>query len=458
MKSYIYTFISAILIGLAACTPGRNIENSYADDAYNSVSYQEFYDNLTPYGQWIDNAEFGSVWAPRETGFQPYYSNGRWAYTNYGWTWVSDYNWGWATFHYGRWFYDNFYGWVWVPGYEWAPAWVSWRQNSDYYGWAPLCPRRRDGSYYEIRNDQWAFVPHQYINRSDLPNYYINRQNNTTVINNTTIINNNTIPNRTRPSNGTIRYPQGPNVADVERITRTKIRALPIKQSTAPGTTVQNGTLRIYNPGIRQNAANAGGSNAVPPKNTSPANQPQNNNGNVKIIPNRNVPQNPGDNVKNNNPALTGRNQTPADREQTDLNNRNTLTPSIRNNDGTLNTPDERRRRLQNYQQNTEASKNPGRIRQDGSDQNTLQNDNLNRVPPKRMVIPANPQANPRNNSNDQQQNPAVNQRTFKPVQSQPVERPSNSFERRPQAFPQNPSSNPNRENNNPPRQIRIAR
>jgi len=28
---------------------------------------------------------------------------------------ASDYNWGWAPFHYGRWAYDPFYGWMWVP-------------------------------------------------------------------------------------------------------------------------------------------------------------------------------------------------------------------------------------------------------------------------------------------------------------------------------------------------------
>jgi hypothetical protein len=31
-------------------------------------------------------------------------------------------------------------GWVWVPDYEWGPAWVSWRSNDDYIGWAPLPP------------------------------------------------------------------------------------------------------------------------------------------------------------------------------------------------------------------------------------------------------------------------------------------------------------------------------
>ncbi len=72
--------------------------------------------------------------------FQPYATNGNWMYTEAGWTWASDYNWGWAPFHYGRWFYENGYGWMWVPGSEWAPAWVSWSSGGDYYGWAPLGP------------------------------------------------------------------------------------------------------------------------------------------------------------------------------------------------------------------------------------------------------------------------------------------------------------------------------
>ena len=53
---------------------------------------------------------------------------------------ISDEPYGWATYHYGRWLYDDFQGWVWKPGVEWAPAWVGWRSNDDYIGWAPLGP------------------------------------------------------------------------------------------------------------------------------------------------------------------------------------------------------------------------------------------------------------------------------------------------------------------------------
>ncbi len=36
--------------------------------------------------------------------------------------------------------YDDYYGWLWYPDYEWAPAWVEWRYDNNYIGWAPLHP------------------------------------------------------------------------------------------------------------------------------------------------------------------------------------------------------------------------------------------------------------------------------------------------------------------------------
>jgi uncharacterized protein DUF6600 len=61
-------------------------------------------------------------------------------YTEEGWYFESDWEWGWAPFHYGRWYYDDAYGWLWVPGEEWGPAWVDWRESDEYIGWAPLPP------------------------------------------------------------------------------------------------------------------------------------------------------------------------------------------------------------------------------------------------------------------------------------------------------------------------------
>ena len=91
-----------------------------------SVNFQIFYDNLSPYGNWIDNPDYGYAWVPNvSNNFTPYHTNGYWVYTNVGWTWVSNYSWGWAPFHYGRWLHDSYYGWVWVPGDEWGPGWVT---------------------------------------------------------------------------------------------------------------------------------------------------------------------------------------------------------------------------------------------------------------------------------------------------------------------------------------------
>lgn len=111
----------------------------YGGDLYD-ISY--FYRPLAPYGEWVNVAPYGWVWMPYDVSpdWRPY-SNGRWVYTEYGWTWVSYEPWGWATYHYGRWYFDPWYGWVWVPGTQWAPAWVAWRWGGGWIGWAPLPPQ-----------------------------------------------------------------------------------------------------------------------------------------------------------------------------------------------------------------------------------------------------------------------------------------------------------------------------
>ena len=110
------------------------------------VSVDFFYNNLSG-GSWIEVADYGYCWQPSvavsSTSWRPY-SDGYWAYTDLGWTWVSYEDFGWATYHYGRWARLSDYGWVWVPGrdadLEWGPAWVSWRTGGQYIGWAPLPP------------------------------------------------------------------------------------------------------------------------------------------------------------------------------------------------------------------------------------------------------------------------------------------------------------------------------
>ncbi|HEY6320985.1 MAG TPA: DUF6600 domain-containing protein [Thermoanaerobaculia bacterium] len=108
---------------------------------HGTVGVDYFYSNLAPYGYWVNRPSYGWAFVPRHVrhGWRPY-SAGRWAYTDYGWTWVSAEPFGWATYHYGRWDLDPDYGWSWIPGTDWGPAWVSWQEGDGYCGWAPLPP------------------------------------------------------------------------------------------------------------------------------------------------------------------------------------------------------------------------------------------------------------------------------------------------------------------------------
>ncbi len=116
----------------------------YSDADPSALS--DFRSALDPYGNWVDDPTYGTVWAPSPTvvgdDFTPYASAGHWAYDD-DYVWVSDYDWGWAPFHYGRWVYAGPMGWEWVPGRTYAGAWVAWRYGVGdwgYVGWAPLGP------------------------------------------------------------------------------------------------------------------------------------------------------------------------------------------------------------------------------------------------------------------------------------------------------------------------------
>ena len=186
-----------------------------------SISFQTFYNELSPYGRWINSPQYGSVWTPyADPGFQPYSTNGYWEVTEYGNTWVSDYNWGWAAFHYGRWSFDDFNGWFWIPGYEWGPAWVNWRSGGDYYGWAPLGPGMNINISVNIPSFWWVFVPQRYIASRSWYNYCAPRNRVTNIYNQTTIINN--YYQRNNRS-----YAYGPRRDEIERVTR---RSVPVRQ------------------------------------------------------------------------------------------------------------------------------------------------------------------------------------------------------------------------------------
>jgi DNA segregation ATPase FtsK/SpoIIIE-like protein len=137
--------------------------------AQEARSIDSFYDELAPYGDWVEHPRNGYVFIPAGVSpdWRPY-TVGQWIWTDdYGWYWESEEPFGWATFHYGRWGYDDDYGWYWVPGDEWAPAWVNWRDSEDdsVTGWAPIAPPQQGyavgyaGDPEPPVQESWVFVP-----------------------------------------------------------------------------------------------------------------------------------------------------------------------------------------------------------------------------------------------------------------------------------------------------------
>lgn len=218
-----------------------------------SISFQNFYDDLSPYGTWIYTQEYGYVWMPDvDESFMPYSTNGYWIYTDAGWTWVSNYAWGWAPFHYGRWYYDDEYGNMWVPGNEWGPGWVSWRQSNDYYGWAPLGPgisiEFAFGNSYSIPFNRWTFVRNSGFGRTNMNRYYMNRTNNVNIYNNTTVINN----LQTNRGNN-VRYNGGPERTQVQQKTGRTFREIRVRDNNKPGQQVTKSSYKLYRPKVEQN-------------------------------------------------------------------------------------------------------------------------------------------------------------------------------------------------------------
>lgn len=242
-----------------SCAVQQKQQQQYSQNE--TVDFQIFYDELSPYGHWVDYSNYGYIWIPdvrRE--FTPYATNGHWVMTDYGWTWVSDYRWGWAPFHYGRWDYDDYYGWFWVPDNEWGPAWVSWRSGNGYYGWAPMRPGMNiHNSFNDNYRDigRWNFVRDRDFGRRDIDRYFINRGNYTTIINNTTVINNTTTDRRRNAT-----YVSGPEEDNVQRATGRNINRVRIQDHERPGQKLDKDQLTIYRPEVQRTTTRR----AAPPK------------------------------------------------------------------------------------------------------------------------------------------------------------------------------------------------
>jgi hypothetical protein len=105
-----------------------------------------FFDELVPYGEWVDYKQYGPVWYPTKNvdeNWRPYL-DGRWVPTSKGWVFETAEPWGWATYHFGNWLPTQEFGWVWVPGSTWYPSTTTWRtykkEGKEAIGWAPAPP------------------------------------------------------------------------------------------------------------------------------------------------------------------------------------------------------------------------------------------------------------------------------------------------------------------------------
>jgi hypothetical protein len=107
----------------------------------------DFHGALDAHGSWSDDPRYGTVWIPNQAevggDFTPYTTAGHWVTDDSDqYVWVSDYDWGWAPYHYGRWVYIDGSGWAWIPGREYRGAWVGWGWDDGYgyVGWYPMAP------------------------------------------------------------------------------------------------------------------------------------------------------------------------------------------------------------------------------------------------------------------------------------------------------------------------------
>ena len=186
----------------------QQVQTVEATPVPSGVSYVPGVAELSQYGDWQNNGQYGQVWVPTHVAadWAPYHQ-GHWAFVQpWGYTWVDDAPWGFAPFHYGRWIQISG-RWGWVPGNPgaapsppgfrpvYAPALVSFVGNPASLtvgiggagvsvGWFPLGPSEPFRPWYPhsagyVRN----------VNYVDVNRTVINNINNVTVINHYTYIN-----------------------------------------------------------------------------------------------------------------------------------------------------------------------------------------------------------------------------------------------------------------------------
>jgi hypothetical protein len=231
-------FVKAVLLTAAAVICAGVL----AQPARAEVSFDLAYSNLSEHGSWMVSAQYGHVWQPNEYNreWNPYY-DGHWIYTDMGWAWVSDYEWGSIPYHYGTWVSDPDDGWVWVPGRVWAPSWVVFRTGPDYIGWAPVPVGYSVGMSINFGGpSSFVYVSSHNFLAPRVRMSIIPREQATVFMNNTTVVNNIVVQNN-------VVVNRGPDYRSIERATGSTIREERIETVTrvAPFANVSRAQLAV---------------------------------------------------------------------------------------------------------------------------------------------------------------------------------------------------------------------
>ncbi len=266
-KSYFWILIIVLLTIGTSCLiyvpyddqgstrrPGRTYDQEPYED-YGDYDTSYFYEYLSPHGTWVSLRPYGYVWIPRN---MPYrwrpYTNGRWTWTDYGWTWVSNFEWGWVPFHYGRWGWDDDFGWFWVPGTVWGPSWVAWRWSDLYIGWAPLPPDVEfisgvgiRGLPYDLPHHYWIFLEGRHFQDFSFDRYVLPYERNLSIINVTQLKADISVRNRRVVNDGV-------DIDQVRKITLRDVQRVGVQDADRPGRDrLQGSQLQIFRPAVTKN-------------------------------------------------------------------------------------------------------------------------------------------------------------------------------------------------------------
>src|SRR5690606_41857837 len=95
-----YSFLASLILMIVGVFKSSEV----SAQGYDDVTFDDFYYELDPYGDWDNDPEYGNVWYPDvERDFRPYGTNAYWSMTEYGNIRDSNYDWRCAPFHSVRW-------------------------------------------------------------------------------------------------------------------------------------------------------------------------------------------------------------------------------------------------------------------------------------------------------------------------------------------------------------------